>query len=84
MLEVGAAGSAHGGRAPSRSLGAEGGCALRTQEAAQGPGPRTPRQGCDRHSTSLALDSSSMGAACPHRRERGSGDRNLSAHGMAP
>ena len=39
MLEVGAAGSAHGGRAPSRSLGAEGGCALRTQEAAQGPGP---------------------------------------------
>ena len=41
---MGAAGSAHGGRAPSRSLGAEGGCALRTQEAAQGPGPRTPRQ----------------------------------------
>ena len=51
MMKVGAADSAQGGRAPSRSLGAEGGCALRTPEAVQGPGPRTLRQGCDRHSS---------------------------------
>ena len=50
-MNVGTAGSAQGGRAPSRSLGAEGRCALRTPEAVQGPGPRTLRQGCDRHSS---------------------------------
>ena len=38
-MEVGAAISAQAGRAPSRSLGAEGGYALRKPEAAQGPGP---------------------------------------------
>ena len=39
MMEVGKAGSAQGGRAPSRLLGAEGGCTLRTPEAAQALGP---------------------------------------------
>lgn len=39
MLEVGAAGSAHGGRAPSRSLGAEGGCALHMERLHRALGP---------------------------------------------
>ena len=34
MMKVGAAGSAQGGRAASRSLGAEGGGAVKTSEAA--------------------------------------------------